>query len=64
VERVARVFDTFAEADAADDDYYATLTPETRLEILLELVERERSALGQTAERFERAHRIVELAQS
>jgi len=46
-ERVARVFNSFADADDADDEFYATLTPEARLEILLELVERERSALGQ-----------------
>jgi hypothetical protein len=64
VERVARVFSTFADADEADDEFYATLTPEARLGILLELIERERSALGQVAERFERVHRIVELEQS
>jgi hypothetical protein len=64
MERVARVFGSFADADLADDAFYADLTPEARLDLLLELIERERSALGQTAERFERVHRIVELSQS
>jgi hypothetical protein len=32
--------------------------------LLLELVERHRSELGASAERFERVHRIVELSQS
>jgi hypothetical protein len=64
VERVARVFSSFEEADHADDLQYADLTPEERLEILLELVERHRSSLGEAADRFERVHRIVELSQS
>ena len=40
VERVARVFDGFEDAEQADDQFYADLTPEERLDILLELVER------------------------
>lgn len=63
MERVAQVFRTVDDAECADDQFYADLTPEARLEILLELVERQRSALGETAERFERVHRIVELSQ-
>jgi WSTF, HB1, Itc1p, MBD9 motif 1 len=43
--------------------FYADLTPEERLDILLELVERHRSALGEAASRFERVHCIVELSQ-
>jgi hypothetical protein len=64
VERIVQVFSSFEEADRADDQFYADLTPEARLEILLELVEQYRSALGEAAERFERVHRIVELSQS
>jgi hypothetical protein len=63
VERVAQVLRTFEDAERADDQFYADLTPEARLDILLELVERQRSALGEAAERFERVHRIVELSQ-
>lgn len=64
VERVVRVFGSFADADAADDDDYANLTPQARLDLLLELIERHRSALGEAAERFERVHRVVELSRS
>src|SRR3954451_12889776 len=62
VERVARVFRSFEEAERADDDYYASLTPEERLDILLAMIERHRSSLGETAERFERVHCVVELS--
>jgi len=61
VERVFRVFTTFAEADQADEQYYATLTPSERVDILLELIERYRSSLGETADRFERVCRVAEL---
>lgn len=63
MKRVVQVFGSFEDADAADDQFYADLTPEERLDILLELVERHRSALGEAASRFERVHRIVDLAQ-
>jgi len=62
MERGARVFRSFDEAELADDDYYASLTPEERLDILLAMIERYRSSLGETAERFERVHRVVELS--
>jgi hypothetical protein len=58
-----RVFPSFEAADDADDQFYAQLTPEERLDVLLELTERERSTLGEAASRFERVHRIVELSQ-
>jgi hypothetical protein len=64
VERIAQVFRSFEDADRADDEFYADLTPDARLEILLELLARHRSALGESAERFERVHRIVELSES
>ena len=64
MERVARVFASFEEADRADDQFYADLTPDARLDLLLELVERHRSSLGEAADRFERVHRIVELSRS
>ena len=62
MERVAQVFRSFEEAERADDEYYASLTPEQRLDVLLEMIERYRSSLGEAAERFERVHRIVELS--
>ncbi len=62
VERVARLFRSFEAADEADDEFYANLTPDARLDLLLELVDRHRSSLGEAASRFERVHRIVELS--
>jgi hypothetical protein len=64
MDRVVQTFRSFEDADRADDQFYAELTPEERLDILLELVERHRSALGEAADRFERVHRIVELSRS
>lgn len=63
MERVAQIFRSFEDAEMADDQLYADLTPEERLDILLELVERHRSALGEAASRFERVHRVVALSQ-
>ena len=57
------MFRSFEDADQADDKFYAELPPEDRLEMLLELIERHRSALGEAASRFERVHHIVELSQ-
>ena len=62
VERVARVFRSFEAAEQADDEFYAHLKPEARLELLLELIERHRRSLGEAASRFERVHSVVELS--
>ena len=50
-----RLFRTFEEAEAADRDFYRSLTPEQRLNILLELIARNGSSKG-----LERVYRIVE----
>jgi len=63
VERVAQLYDSFADADLADDDFYAALTPAERIDILLGIIERYRSSLGEAAERFERVCRVAELTQ-
>jgi len=64
VERLAQVSASLDAADQADEQFYADLTPQERLDLLLELIERHRSALGASAERLERVHRVVELSQS
>jgi hypothetical protein len=61
MERIVGLFGSFEDADAADDQFYAGLPPDERLDMLLELVERHRSTLGEAASRFERVHRIIEL---
>ena len=63
MDRVVRVFRSFEDADEADDEFYADLTPDERLDILFELVERHRSALGKAASGLERVHCIIELSQ-
>ncbi len=62
MDRVAQVFTSFDEAEGADDAYYASLTPEERLDVLLEIIERYRSSLGEAADRLERVHCVVELS--
>jgi hypothetical protein len=62
VERVIRKFDSFEEAEHADADHYAALTPQERVNVLLYLVESYRQSLGETSERLERVYRVVELS--
>ena len=64
MERVLKVFNSFEEADQADDEYYASLTPQQRVDILLDMVAAYRESLGETGERFERVYRVVELSES
>jgi hypothetical protein len=54
VDRVAEIFDSFEDADRADEEYYASLIPQERLDVLLDLIERYRSSVGEDAERFAR----------
>jgi len=62
MDRTIRRFESLQEADDADMEYYASLTPEERLNILLELIESGRSNLGEDSERFERVYRVDELS--
>lgn len=61
MEKRVRKFKTFAEAEAADREFYRSLTPDQRLEILLELVSQED---GDAPPRLERVYRITPLARS
>jgi hypothetical protein len=62
MEIVARKFSSFAESDRADREYYRSLTPEQRLNILLELVARAQA--DETEQGFARVYRVVKLHQS
>ncbi len=64
MDKVAQVFDSLGAADRSDRAYYAALTPGERLDILLDLIARYRESLGETAERFERVYRVLELSES
>jgi hypothetical protein len=63
MDRVANVFSSFADAERADHEYYASLKPSQRVDILLDLIEHHRSSLGPAAERFERVCRIAQLSE-
>jgi hypothetical protein len=56
---VARKFNSFAESERADREYYRSLTPEQRLDILLDLIAR---AYPEAASQpIERVYRIIKL---
>jgi uncharacterized protein YdeI (YjbR/CyaY-like superfamily) len=59
MEKVCRIFHTFAEAEQADREYYSSLTPEQRLEILFGLVAAQHP--HGTEQRLERVCRIIKL---
>ena len=59
MEKVARIFRSFAEADQANVEYYRSLTPEQRLEILFELIANAQP--DETEQRPERVCRIIKL---
>ena len=63
MEKVARVFGSHQEADEADREYFERLTPQQRLDIFLELLQRGRNG-DEAAERLERVYRIIELSAS
>jgi len=62
MQKVARVFSSFAESEKADLAYYRSLRPDQRMEILFELIARAQP--DETEQRLERVYRIVKLAQS
>lgn len=61
--RTLQTYSNFEEAEAADSRYYASLTPQQRLDIVLDLTARYRESFGEAAQRFERVYRVVELSQ-
>lgn len=62
MEKVVRKFATFEEADDADRQFYASLTPEERTRIFLELLElRTLFPKDGAAERLERTARVLQL---
>jgi hypothetical protein len=57
---VFRVFSSFEEAEAADKEYYHSLSPEQRLEILLMLRQECSPYSDELTEGFERVYRVAE----
>lgn len=60
MEKVVHKFKSWAEADAADDRFYANLTPEERLRLFVELIGTDHP----DEEFIERSARVYPLAQS
>jgi hypothetical protein len=63
MERELAIFDSHEAAEAADRAYYAALTPQERLDLLLELIRREREALGEAGRRLARVCRVAQLGE-
>ena len=59
-----RRFNSLSDADSAEAEYYASLTPEERLNILFELIEMHRRSQDEDSEGFERIYRVDELSRS
>ncbi len=64
MEKIYKKFSSFAEADQADDAYYASLTPNERVDILLELIARYGMVFDGSPERFERVFKVTSLEES
>ena len=62
MEKVLRIFDSFEEADAADVDADLRLSPEQRVDMLIELQERMYPDAAQQG--FARVYRITQLERS
>ena len=58
MEREYKMFQSFAESDEADRNYYLSLTPVERMEILFELIAQWQG--DEAAKGFERVCRIIE----
>jgi hypothetical protein len=61
MEPVVRKFATFEEAEAADREYYRSLTPAERISIMIDLIYPEGSDAASAG--FERVYRIVKLGE-
>jgi hypothetical protein len=55
-----QVFSSFEEAEAADKEYYRSLTPAQRIEMLLVLRDRYRPYSNELTEGFKRVYRVIE----
>ena len=62
MERVARKFKGHEHAALPDRNYYLSLTPAQRVDILLDLAARRKEPPGATEQKFARVYRIVKLS--
>jgi hypothetical protein len=64
IERTVQKFSSHDEAERAEREYYNSLSPEQRVEVLLELMNRARDLNDPASQRLERVYRIVKLKSS
>jgi hypothetical protein len=64
IERTVQKFSSHDEAERAEREYYNSLSPEQRVEVLLELMNRARDLTDPASQRIERVYRIVKLKSS
>ena len=62
MERVAKKFRSFAEAEQAEKEYYLSLSPKERMDILADLIRQKYPDYASS--RLERVYRIVKLHES
>ena len=62
MEKTIRVFKSFEDAEAADKEYYRSLSPAERVEILLILRDQYSPYDDELTQGFERVCRIIELS--
>jgi hypothetical protein len=60
MEKTVKVFKSFADAERADKQYYRSLSPAQRIEMLLILRDQYRPYSNELTERFERVYRVIE----
>jgi hypothetical protein len=63
MERVARTFGSFADADAADLAYYAAMSPQQRVDLLLDLIAAYQESVGEAAQGLARVCRVAHLTE-
>jgi hypothetical protein len=62
MEKTVQIFQSFAEAEKAEKEYYRSLSPQKRIEILLELRDQWRTSKpNESTEGFKRVYRITKL---
>jgi hypothetical protein len=61
--KVVHQFSSFKQASEADRRYYRQLTPEERLDILLDLIATYRNEQDEAATEFKRVYRVIRLGE-
>ena len=63
MEPIVRKFASFAEADQADREYYQSLSPNERVQLVVQLMERSKIFYDDPPQGLERVCRIIKLSE-